>query len=646
MSLFRKSALFVFLGFALVTVALVWVLRSSIVGDLVESGMERMVGAKVDVEGLDIDLLGLSAEFDRIIVADKNHEFKNAFESGKGKFDISVMPVFAGKVAINELSLTNVAFGTHRTHSGWLGKAQAPATSGQAAGGAQNEADSQENSDGQIDRGSQDTAPASSQESGSDDALTAIKDKLPKLDLSALNKKVDISALTDPDKMASVVAIRKGKDDSIARVREIEKRFAEQTLEQDLTQLEKDYSAINVDKLDDVKQLQKAASQIQSLIKTSNRVQSQVKELTGSTSKDLREIKVSASSVKNLSKDDVDKIKALAEIGSLDVKDIGAMLFGASALDTFDSLMKYYNMASAFMGDSEEPEYIRGRGRDVHFKSTGPFLPGLLIKKVTLSGKDNESSFEGHITAINSFPSRYSDPIKADIRVIKSGTPYHVTALFDHRGNRKEDRIDIKGENVKLGRIDLGTSTGSGLPQYLNPNQTNINTRILVKDDTLDSEIRFASRKADFLYKNANPSSGTERNLREVFNTVDDVIMTASLAGPLTSPGLSVRSNLDNKLSRKLDALVGKKIKQTEKQIEQEVQKAIDKEVRVATKELEQYKKPVTDKLDNLIKKSDKAKAAVDKINKKIDDKLKSKLGGAQKKLENQLKDKLKGLKF
>ena len=90
--------------------------------------MTATVGAKVEIDGLDIDPLTLQARFDRMQVADPASPFTNQFDLGPSAFDIDGLQIFAQRLIMDDLRVTQVSLGTKRTTSGALPKPPKPPT--------------------------------------------------------------------------------------------------------------------------------------------------------------------------------------------------------------------------------------------------------------------------------------------------------------------------------------------------------------------------------------------------------------------------------------------------------------------------------------------------------------------------------------
>ncbi|MDH5691658.1 MAG: TIGR03545 family protein [Gammaproteobacteria bacterium] len=634
MKIFRKSGLLVLVIAVALAGGTFWIFRSGIVEGVIESSLEAMVGAKVDLKGLDISPLDLQASFKSLTIGDKDREFNNLVSTGPGKLEVELMPLFAGKVVVKDVTLEKVEPGSTRKSSGWLKKKE------------QTPAPAKQSPETKPASSTSDSKPAQTSEQAKEDSKSAfdkVKDTIPKLDLTAINKKVDVNALVNPKDMASVKAVSHAKEESQKSLDAIDKRFKDQTIDKDLAKLEKDYKKINLDNLKKPNEIKDTLQQIKSFIDDSNKVSKDVSTFKSETQSDLKAAQIATKDVNKLIKEDVERVKTLANIGTLNTQDIGKMVFGSAALDTFNQLMHYYGIAKGFMASDEEPEYVRGSGRDIKFRSTSPHIPGFLIKKAKYSGINKNANFSGTALQINSDPGKNPLPISFNLNYSDGKSPWKVDGLFDHRGKTSADQINIAGEKVKFGAIGLGTSTDSGLPQDLVPSNTDVSSFIKVNKGILDGQILFNAEQVKFGFDKTSPSGATERSMRELFGSFKEVNLKATLSGEMSSPKLSVSSNIDAKLNQQLKAMLGKKIKATEDQIKDSVNAIAKKELNKATADLRKRTKGIEDKLSALINKNDKVKKELDKLQGEAERRLRNSVGSdAQKKAEDKLKQGLK----
>ncbi len=87
-----------------------------------EKGLENIFKAKADITGLRLSLLKGRVSMDSLTIGDSEEEFRNIIETGYTAGDIRVSQLLKKKFVLEELSVTDIAFGTQRETSGFLSK--------------------------------------------------------------------------------------------------------------------------------------------------------------------------------------------------------------------------------------------------------------------------------------------------------------------------------------------------------------------------------------------------------------------------------------------------------------------------------------------------------------------------------------------
>ena len=108
--------------FLAVVIALGVVLSLFYLDKWVESGLEKagsaLVGAKVEIDNLDLDVAGLSIEWQRLQVTDPNRTMQNVIETGRTAFKMELAALLRKKTVIREMTLADVRTGTPRETDG------------------------------------------------------------------------------------------------------------------------------------------------------------------------------------------------------------------------------------------------------------------------------------------------------------------------------------------------------------------------------------------------------------------------------------------------------------------------------------------------------------------------------------------------
>lgn len=96
----------------------VFVFKNIIFETIIEEIGTAAAGAKVELDHAKISLFTGRAAWDRIQVSDNADSWKNFLETGKCKFRIELVPLFAGKLIIDSMVVDKSQTGTKRLSNG------------------------------------------------------------------------------------------------------------------------------------------------------------------------------------------------------------------------------------------------------------------------------------------------------------------------------------------------------------------------------------------------------------------------------------------------------------------------------------------------------------------------------------------------
>jgi len=113
---FKKTAI------VLGAVAAAFILMVLLTDPLIERQLEKAgsnaVGARVEIDGLDLSLPGLYMKWDSLQVANPGNPWQNIISTGRCRLDFMLKPLFQKKVIIEHVEFLNVVSGTRRSTDG------------------------------------------------------------------------------------------------------------------------------------------------------------------------------------------------------------------------------------------------------------------------------------------------------------------------------------------------------------------------------------------------------------------------------------------------------------------------------------------------------------------------------------------------
>jgi len=633
----RKSGVIILLVVAALVFAGAWFLRNGVLETLTEQNLEKVFSAPVDIDGVSVDLFTLTATFSRLAVADKDDLSQHMLEMGRGSIEVDFVPLLAKKLVINQLTIADMTTGSPRDTRGdsQPSVSQAPSEDPQQSG-----------------------------PSAMDSGLQSLKDNLPKIDLESLAKDLKVDKFINPQELASVKAIQQGKQEALEKYAKWEKRLDEQTLADDIKQLQSDIAELDLNKIKDTKdinQIKETLGKLKDLKKRAEAIKKQVKALQSEAKQDLKDTQLSASNIKELTQADIDSVKQLAKLADLNVEDIAKMLFGPSVIERFYQILEYYQIARGFLASDEaaseasDQAIKRRQGRDIHYAVTRPVLPNFVLRNAKFSGKQQDGMvFDGTLSGITSNARRYVDPAKLDVKMNADTGNWFINGIFDHRVNQQgTDNISFEGKQLSLDSIPLKASEGSGLPSQLLPKTTDVSASINIIDDALDGNIHFDAKDVSFVFPETSSTGNTQtlhNSLKQVFSKITDLDLTAKLEGSLSSPKLAVSSSVDKKVTAELKNMFGEKVKQTEQKIRKQIDSHVKENLQSVKSQLSGKDERIGKALDTLSGDASSVDEEIKKHEKALKAKLQEKLGAvkdkAQDKLQEKLMDKLPKLGF
>ncbi len=608
----------------LVLVLIVGLLTFLIDDQWIENQLENIgtsiVGARVEIDRLDFSLLGLAISLDRLQVTNPNDTWKNLFETGRLAFDVDTKPLFKKKFIIDEITISRVRIGTKRQTDGRI-----PKTDGGSRG----------KKPGWLDK-----------------AVNSLKARLaqaPVLRLGTLKQKINVDSLLaitqiqTPDK---INLTRLQIDSTYNKWQQIVSNFDPK---KELLQVENQINQIKSQQIKGLDDLVKTATTVNNLYKTVNALKTDLENKKRRATEDFKNVRQTLTSVDNWLDEDFNRLISKAKLVDFSAGNVARMLFGNAITLPTIGLLRYVALLRQYMpvaqqimqsGKVEKPP--RFKGQDILFPVTDR-LPKFLIKKIEISGESATNDTArvwyagGVVQGITSHPSIYGQPMTVDLKVRKPGSnPYQLMGMFDHTGEIPRDRIQIKGFGLNLGELSL--TNQPYLPSRLQIKKADLSADFMLNGNDLDFRINFTARPVNFLFEQeAQRNDRIARVLMQIFNSIQELKLSAGIQGPVESPDLHISSNIDNILSQRLKALAGESVKMARQEIKSRLHALVepkkkealnllkDKQTKIFT-QLSHRESLINEKLAFLENKKKEIGQAIKKEKKKGLEKVKKKL--------------------
>lgn len=627
----RKSALLLLI----VVIVLAGIIGFFLQDHYIERAMERtgeaVVGAKVEIDGLDFSLFGLSCTWQRLQIANPNNTWRNLIETGRASFDLEARPLFWGRILIEEMALEQVRSGSRRSTDGAL-----PVEPG-----------------------------ASDQPGLAEKATKAINQRieaLKDLDFATLAKSFKIDSLIDPQKLSSVQGYQKLTSNADSTFDRWQTALQITDYRQRLQAIQSNVAKIKPDSLQN--DLIAMAETVKRLDEIRQRI-TQLKQDIGAQSQaltsDFQSITDELAALKGSVQADIEMAKRRAKLQGLEVKDVALALFGEPVISRIEQMLEYISVgrrylpaASALFASEEEPSPPRFEGQDIYF----PFhyrYPRFLVKKIRLSGMtaagDSTRGYalEGDIFGLTNEPPVFGQPTRVDLKFYRqTGNHYAIRSVLDHTGEMAKDSLWVSASNIRIGEQKLPTS--KYFPASLIAQRGTFDLNGFFIGDALQISLGFQAAPVEFHYK-SDSADRVESIVRNVLASVDKIDLSAKMQGQRGDYALSMSSNIDNAISSGVMGVLDQNFRAAQARLENQVRESIARyreqaESRVAAfqqntmAEVDRLQQRVQAELDKTEQLKKEIEARIDAEKKKAE----QKLAEEKEKLEEKAKEGLKSL--
>ncbi len=573
MKYIRKSGV-IFLG----VVILIFILLNIFFTDRwLENQLEKagsnLVGAKVEIDGLDVSLLKTTISWKRIQVTHPEHTMKNMIETGYVEFKLSPSALLKKKVVIESMKILNIRTFTDRKTDGRLPKK---------------------------------AKPKSEKPSFFEQQFAFLISEVKKA--PAFEFISDIKAIKPKDIIDQINFGTPTKFDSIKNVVYSEVR----KFESDLASLRED-----VNKLKEIETNLKGINP--SAIKTLNDLKStyetvdgsikQIKEIKSRYEAKLNEIRSYPNKVNQLKdelytqiKMDLESVKNFAKLPDISTLNLVKYLIGPKLFSYYLTYSKYSDIAEKYvekvqsLKPEKEKKPPRLKGQDIHFVKEQA-LPNFWLKRCVLSGETNAGfSIQGEISNVSSQPKLIGQPTNVVITGIRPDkAKFELNLTLDFRHIPSNQSLNFKIEDLPISDFNFDHSI-KYLPVKVENSRGNITFNLFKQGLNFKSNFQVVFFKPSFVFQTFVASNIYEEKLFNVIKNTFGAVNAFDVNGGIEigDGGLkvSLSSSLDRQLTLGFKEAVGREIEQLKREAEA-----------IALEKLEKYKKEFYDRIEVEVKK-------------------------------------------
>ena len=536
----------------LAAVAAGWALFGGwIVEDTVEEVGTKALGAELDIAGVNIEERRTAVELRGVAVADPFDPHRNLLEAGTIRVELEPEPLLERKIVIRRLTVRDVRTGTRR------------ATPARPVSG-----------DGFAPRA------------------------LAELDGWSKQFKVPLLSLTPIDTIKSVVldpaqlrSVREAlalahQADSVKRA--VAQQYAALRLRETLDTARALVSRLrgaNVRTLG-VAGVRTAVADVRRATAQVDSARQRVEGLERSARGAVDALQGSLRAIDNARRDDYEFARGLLKLPSFESPQIGAALFGRVTIDKFEQALYWAALAREYAPpglrprQSAGPKRLRRSGNTVHFVKREA-APRFLLRRADVDltvGPDPAAggSYAMAVEDVTTEPAILGRPARFALRRDVAGNDIgslHATGLVDHAGDQPRDVLAAQAAGIRLPTFPL-----PALPLRAQPGRGTSELQLVLNGDQVSARWTLRSGQLAWLADSARARqlNQLESLVARVITGVRDFDLTAELTGPLRSPALAVRSNLDRAVAARLREVAGEEVERAMAKARAQVDRIVD----------------------------------------------------------------------
>jgi uncharacterized protein (TIGR03545 family) len=548
--------------FLIAIVILFLVLSSFITSTIVENELENLgttvVGAMVEIDDLDVSLFELMIKWDKLQITDPDNTMKNMLETGQTEFDLELIPLFSGKVIIENIMLTGVRAGTDRETDGAIPPGEQP----------------QKNS-----------FIASTISNLKEEVSSPINDQF-----TSLQKNINVDSIMKILEIESVGKMKNLKEDLSGKYNSWQNRLEQISITEDARSVEQKIKKIDINKAKSIDGFQQTMNDINDI---KSKIDGMEKSLSDTRKNLITDLEVSQNNLSQIDdwiKKDYSRALAKAKLMEINAESIGKLIFGKKLIDQVSKYLSYIGTARTYsekysQSKPEKEDPPRLKGQDIHF-SNETSQPDFWIKKIELSGQTNQNlELGGTLANLVSNQKLINQP--TEFKVYSKDNKksfFNLVGIFNYLEDHPSEHIKLSYSGFSLANVKL--SDTRFLPNEIKNGIGSLNADIKLLSESIDGTIKFAGSNLNFVSKNTTaPKNEFEKIVHSVTQGIRDIDFNARVFGSQENLKFSLNSNLDQLFVNQLKNIAGEKIKAARERIRSE----IDNKVKSQRAELESF---------------------------------------------------------
>ncbi|PYO72810.1 MAG: hypothetical protein DMD64_09655 [Gemmatimonadetes bacterium] len=526
--IFRWKAIGPLLVLLIIAAVLWWLFADTIARRETQKVGTQMIGAKVEIQDLHLDLAHGKVLIRGLTVASPHEALRNLLQADELVADVDVVPLTEKKLIINRIAANGLRFGTPRETDG-----RVAATSG----------------DGIAGRVLAETHAWASQF------------QVPVLQLAT--GKITIDSL-DPRRLSTIPAAAALGARADSSQRAWKAAFDTLRLGPTLDSAQATLERLRRARATDLATLNEARRAIDRLKRARDRVTTLDRNVTqGATA-----LRSGLAGLDSARQRDYAFARGLLKLPSLDAPAVGAALFAPGAIRPFERVLYYLQLARRYMPPglvpraTTGPTRVRRAGEDVRFPRERN-LPAFLVRSAELSfllqrAAEQPQRYAGRLLGLTSDPALYGRPTVASA----TGPELGAGLLLNHLHG-----VPIDTAGATVGGIRFPAFQVPGVPLRLDPGAATTQLGFNLNGDTIHARFVIRSSNVRWTRDSGFANSTIGDLIWRAVSGIPNLDVEARLSGALHRPDLAVRSNLDQAIAARLRAVLGEQVAAAETQM-------------------------------------------------------------------------------
>ncbi|MBI3005346.1 MAG: TIGR03545 family protein [Ignavibacteriales bacterium] len=607
----------------------------------IESGLEysgeKVVGAKVEIDGLSVTLSPVGVEFARLQVANPQDGWKNIFETGKVKFALDFGQLLRSKFIIETMEVNDLILGTKRDTDGTLEGKKQEQTEQPAIASASSDTSA--------------TAPASFAQQAAPVLQAKEEKKTPVFDIERIQRELKVDSILNVQNLRTVQYYDSVKQEVQRASEQWETTLAEiDKAKPKLAEVETNIKAVNVAEIKNLESAKSALENVKRAYESANEVSKSFTERKAALTDQVNRFSSAYAEGERLTKEDFNAVIGLARLPDVSMRGLAELILGQEMMQNVGKYLYWVDFARnnipSGLGNPEKEEPNRRlEGQNIHFPVERSY-PKLWIKKILVSGGTDKAQnpeyfyLKGEVLDISNNQRITGQPLTALLSGTKGGTTsLSFAGRFDRRTDLPVDDYQVKLAGLNVGEMKIGRS--DFLPSKITRAVAGADVVVKVPGNRFESTSGIAFENLTMVFDSA-PKNTVERIVKDVLSAIRGFNVRLRLWNSGGKFDMAFATDLDDQISSRTRKVIGDEVARMQNEIRSKVNEKIAGKRKEFETLFNQKKEEVTGKLKAYESQVNEKVAMVEgkkkEVEKKIDEETKKQAEGVKKKAEEKIK--------